>query len=92
MRAAEAHWRITGDASKAVPVLAALAGPLPVGVRALQTLLLIGSPYPPHLQPHLRHRATAERRLVSSSGLVFPGTELRPMDDHLREAARQMLA
>ncbi|MFD8252493.1 hypothetical protein [Streptomyces werraensis] len=92
MRAAEAHWRITGDASKAVPVLTALAGPLPVGVRALQTLLLIGPPFPPHLQPRLRHWATAERRLVSSSGLVFPGAELRPLDDQLREAARQMLA
>ncbi|MFF5343968.1 hypothetical protein ACFY4H_25150 [Streptomyces althioticus] len=92
MRAAEAHWRITGDASKAVPVLTTLAGPLPVGVRALQTLALIGPPFPPHLQPHLRHWSTAERRQVSSSGLLLPGPELHPMDNQLRETARQMLA
>ncbi|GGM26415.1 hypothetical protein GCM10010129_83630 [Streptomyces fumigatiscleroticus] len=92
MRAAEAYWRITGDASKAVPVLTALAGPLPVGVRALQTLLLIGPPFPSHLQPHLQHWSTAKRRVVSSYGLVSPGTELRPLDDQLRETARQMLA
>ncbi|NEC48216.1 hypothetical protein G3I18_06455, partial [Actinospica acidiphila] len=92
MRAAEAHWRITGDASKAVPVLTSLAGPSPVGVRALQTLLLIGPPIPPHLQPQLQRWASAERRLVSSSGLIFPGTELRPLDDQLQKTARQMLA
>ncbi|MFE7531717.1 hypothetical protein ACFU7Y_39360 [Kitasatospora sp. NPDC057542] len=90
LHAAEAHWRITGDPSAALPVLAALVNPsLPVGLRALQALHRIGPPYPPDLQPHLLHWATSERRLLHEYGICFPAQRHR--DDELRETARRML-
>lgn len=92
MHAAEAHWRITGDASKATPVLAALAGPLPVGVATLRTLLLIGPPYPSRLPPDLVPWATSERRVARDYGLAPAGSGRRHLDDRLRAAAREMLA
>ncbi|MFF3941485.1 HEAT repeat domain-containing protein [Streptomyces phaeofaciens] len=91
MHAAEAHWRITEDASTARPVLTALAGPLPVGVRALRTLLLIGPPFPADLRPRLLRWSTSERRLLPSYALSADG-DGRSLDDRLRDAARQMLA
>ncbi|WP_331733559.1 hypothetical protein OG948_59845 (plasmid) [Embleya sp. NBC_00888] len=88
--AAEAHWRITGDRSKAVPVLTALAESLPAPVLALETLLSIGPPYPPHLRPHLLRWSTTDRRAVSSDDPFAPSTDL-PLDTRLRSAATRML-
>ncbi|MER5402779.1 HEAT repeat domain-containing protein [Streptomyces sp. NPDC002599] len=90
-RAAETHWRITGDPSTALPILTTLAGPLPVGIHALKTLLQIGQPLPPGLQPHLEHWATSPRRLVLDYGLPAPDTGLRHLDNQLRDIARQLL-
>ncbi|MFE3206057.1 HEAT repeat domain-containing protein [Embleya sp. NPDC059237] len=87
--AAEAHWRITGDRSTAVPVLTDLAETLPLP--ALETLLAIGPPYPTYLRPHLLHWATTDRRVLPNDDIFAPPTELPP-DTRLRSAATRMLA
>lgn len=88
--AAEAHWRITGEPSAALPVLTALVDPSrPVGVRALKAVHRIGPPYPSDLRPQLLHWATSERRLLREYGTCFP--DQRHRDDQLRETARRML-
>ncbi|MFF4922469.1 hypothetical protein ACFY4B_17980 [Kitasatospora sp. NPDC001261] len=90
LHAAEAHWRITGDPSVALPALTALVDPSrPVGVRALQALHRIGPPYPSDLRPQLPHWAASERRLLREYGTRFPAQRHR--DDQLRETARRML-
>ncbi|MFD0403723.1 hypothetical protein [Kitasatospora sp. NPDC127116] len=90
LHAAEAHWRITGDPSVALPVLTALLDPSrPVGVRALQAVHRIGPPYPSDLRPQLLHWATSERRLLREYGTCYPAQRHR--DDQLRETARRML-
>ncbi|MFE0627846.1 hypothetical protein ACFW3D_12845 [Streptomyces sp. NPDC058864] len=76
MRAAEAHWRITGDPSPAVASLTALAGPTPVGVAALR--------------PRLRVWADSRRRLMATLWEWVP-EHLRPDDDVLRETAMRLL-
>ncbi|MFE3205609.1 HEAT repeat domain-containing protein [Embleya sp. NPDC059237] len=85
--AAEAHWRITGDHSEAVPVLTDLAETLPLA--ALETLLAIGPPYPSRLRPRLLHWANTDRRVLTDD-IFAPPTEA-PMDTQLRSAATRML-
>ncbi|OPC76830.1 hypothetical protein B4N89_46005 [Embleya scabrispora] len=87
LRAAEAHWRITGDRSAAVPVLTALAETLPLAT--LEILLAIGRPYPSRLRPRLLQWATTDRRVLTDD-IFAPPTET-PMDTQLRSAAKRML-
>jgi hypothetical protein len=92
LRAAEAHWRITGDTSRALPVLTALVTALPVGAHALRVLRLTGVPCPPALRPTLAVWASSDRRVLGRYHLGDPWSEGGNRDDRLREDARQMLA
>ncbi|WP_330458004.1 hypothetical protein OIB37_14510 [Streptomyces sp. NBC_00820] len=91
-RAAEAHWRITGDPTRAAPVLADLAGPSPVGVSALRVLLAMGPPFPDHLYQDLPRWAASERRVVECYDLFSQHAGARTLDDRIRDVARRMLA
>jgi hypothetical protein len=89
MRAAEAHWRITGDPySVAVPVFTALTGPEPVGILALERLIEIGST-PEELRSELHHWAHSERRVAAVDPWSFASP--RYDDDRLRDAALTLL-
>ncbi|MEU4096356.1 hypothetical protein [Streptomyces sp. NPDC026673] len=89
MRAAEAHWRITGDPAVALPVLTEVAVPAPVGIAALGTLVEIGVT-PPELRPRLTEWAHSPRR-VCPAGWHTSFSELRPEDDRLRELSLRLL-
>ncbi|MFD7690500.1 hypothetical protein [Streptomyces sp. NPDC059781] len=83
--AAEAHHWITGSPDDAVPVLAELAGPSPVGLHALKALAAIGRT-PEELRPTLRACAFSPRRLLGDS----PFSEDHE-DEELRAAAWSLL-
>ncbi|WP_030848041.1 hypothetical protein [Streptomyces sp. NRRL F-4474] len=85
MAAAEAHHTITGSPERAVPILAALVGPTPVGLRALEALAGIGR-IPDELRPTLRSFASSPLRLLSAT----PFSEVHP-DEELRALARRLL-
>ncbi|MEW1910089.1 hypothetical protein AB0442_16800 [Kitasatospora sp. NPDC085895] len=87
LAAAEAHHRITGSPDRAVPVLAGLAGPSPVGLAALRALAAIGRT-PEELRPTLRGLAFSPLRLLTDSGLSATGHP----DEELRALARTLLA
>jgi hypothetical protein len=86
MSAAAAHWRITRDPERAVPILAEIAGPSPVGLSALQALAETGTA-PEDLRPALRHWAYSPRRLLATT---WPPAIPNP-DDELRDAALRLL-
>lgn len=87
MAAAEAlHW-ITGSPDRAVPVLAELVGPTPVGVRALKALAATGQ-VPEELRPTLRSFAFSPLRLIHDS----PLSGQDHLDEELRILARTLLA
>ncbi|WP_168714550.1 hypothetical protein [Streptomyces sp. A0592] len=85
MAAAEAHHRITGSPERAVPILAALVGPTPVGLCALKALAAIGG-VPDELRPTLRSFAFSPLRLLSA----MPFSQVHP-DEELRTLARALL-
>ncbi|MFE2140992.1 hypothetical protein ACFXA3_04420 [Streptomyces sp. NPDC059456] len=90
LAAAEALYRITGSADRSVPVLAELAGPTPVGLRAVRALAAVGRA-PQELHPTLHTLAFSPRRLLGDaphSGDGHPDTELRAWAHRLLEAAR----
>ncbi|MER6353829.1 HEAT repeat domain-containing protein [Streptomyces sp. NPDC001634] len=87
MAAAEAHWSITGDPERAVPVLAELTGASPVGLRALEALVEIGA-VPEELRPRLRHLAWSPLRLMP---VAWP-PEIPHPDERLRAAALRLLS
>ncbi|WP_030267011.1 hypothetical protein [Streptomyces sp. NRRL B-24484] len=87
LAAAEAHHRITGSADRAVPVLAGLAGPSPVGLAALRALAAVGRT-PEQLRPTLRGLAFSPLRLLAASGLSGTGHP----DEELRALAWTLLA
>ncbi|MFF9483498.1 hypothetical protein [Streptomyces sp. NPDC014676] len=84
--AAEAHHWITGSPDDAVPVLAELAGPSPVGLHALKALAAIGRT-PEELRPTLRACAFSPRRLLGAT----PFSEDHE-DEELRAVAWSLLA
>ncbi|MCK7622438.1 hypothetical protein MUU72_04795 [Streptomyces sp. RS10V-4] len=86
MAAAEAHHWITGAPDRAVPVLAELVGPTPVGLRALKALAATGRA-PEELRPTLRALAFSPTRLLSDSPFSGPDHP----DEELRAAARTLL-
>lgn len=81
LAAAEVHHWATGFPDRAVPVLAALVGPSPVGLDALRTLTEIGR-CPEDLRPALRE-------LLSPRRLLYTGE--RDADGELRALARTAL-
>ncbi|WP_030857938.1 hypothetical protein [Streptomyces sp. NRRL S-37] len=83
--AAEAHHWITGSPADAVPVLAELAGPSPVGLHALKALAVIGRT-PEGLRPALRACAFSPRRLLGAT----PFSEDHE-DEELRAVAWSLL-
>ncbi|MFD5619646.1 hypothetical protein [Streptomyces yangpuensis] len=86
MAAAEAHHTVTGSPERAVPVLAGLIGPTPVGLSALKALAAIGR-VPEELRPALRSFAFSPLRLLPA----MPFSEVHP-DEELRALARSLLA
>ncbi|KAB1986331.1 hypothetical protein [Streptomyces triticiradicis] len=84
--AAEAHHWITGSPDRAVPVLAELAGPSPVGISALKALATTGR-CPEELHPALRSYVSSPKRLLPDS--PFSGQD-HP-DDELRTLSRLLL-
>ncbi|WP_405831306.1 hypothetical protein [Streptomyces sp. NBC_01176] len=87
MAAAEAHHWITGSPDRAVPVLAELVEPTPVGLRALKALAAIGR-VPEELRPTLRSFVSSPLRLLSDSPLSREGHP----DEELRALAGGLLA
>ncbi|MFE0464306.1 hypothetical protein ACFW1A_34135 [Kitasatospora sp. NPDC058965] len=87
MAAARAHSRITGSTERAVPVLAELVGPTPVGVRALDALAEIGE-VPAELDAALARFARSGQRLYPDSPFAGPDH----LDEELRALARRLLA
>ncbi|MCX5589255.1 hypothetical protein [Streptomyces erythrochromogenes] len=85
MAAAEAHHKVTGSPERAVPILAALIGPTPVGLCALKALAAIGR-VPDELRPRLRYFASSPLRLLSA----MPFSQVHP-DEELRTLARTLL-
>ncbi|MFI0967279.1 hypothetical protein ACH4S8_38720 [Streptomyces sp. NPDC021080] len=85
--AAKAHLWITGSPDRAVPVLAALVGPTPVGLSALRTLATTGRS-PKDLHPTLRSYASSPKRLMADS----PVSGQNHADDELRTLSRLLLA
>ncbi|MEW2131932.1 hypothetical protein [Streptomyces sp. NPDC005435] len=86
MAAAEAHLRISGSPDRALPVITALAGPTPAGVRALRALTALGE-VPEEIRPVLRGLAFSPVRLISDPLFEPPG---RP-DHELRTLAWNLL-
>lgn len=92
LAAAAAYRRITGDARPAVEAAAAcLTGPRRPGapdlrLRAVSELAAVGAA-PEPLRPLLHGFATAERRVLSGSGLLSPARD----DEQLRCCARLLL-
>ncbi|AWW41681.1 hypothetical protein [Streptomyces cadmiisoli] len=87
MAAAEALYWITGSPDRAVPVLAELVSPTPVGLRALKALAATGQ-VPEELRPTLRSFFFSPRRLIPNSPLSGQGHQ----DEELRTLARTLLA
>jgi hypothetical protein len=85
--AAEAHHWITGSPDRAVPVLAELVGPTPVGLHALEALAAIGETAE-ELRPSLRAFAFSPLRLLGNASL---SEQIHP-DEELRTLARRLLA
>ncbi|GAA3873138.1 hypothetical protein [Streptomyces sedi] len=85
--AAEVHLRASGSADRAVPVLAELAGPTPVGLHALRALAEAAQA-PEDLRPTLRACAFSPRRLMCDSPFSGP----RHPDEELRAVAFALLA
>ncbi|MFJ9942727.1 hypothetical protein [Streptomyces erythrochromogenes] len=85
MAAAEAHHQVTGSPERAVPILADLVGPTPVGLCALKALAAIGE-VPDELRPTLRSFASSPLRLLSA----MPFAHVHP-DEELRTLARTLL-
>ncbi|MGW2269765.1 hypothetical protein [Streptomyces yangpuensis] len=86
MAAAEAHHTVTGSPERAVPVLAGLIGPTPVGLAALKALAAIGRA-PEELRPVLRSFASSPSRLLPAT----PFSDVHP-DEELRALALSLLA
>ncbi|MFG2341250.1 hypothetical protein [Streptomyces yangpuensis] len=86
MAAAEAHHTVTGSPERALPVLAGLIGPTPVGLSALKALAAIGR-VPEELRPVLRSFAVSPLRLLPA----MPFSDVHP-DEELRTLARSLLA
>lgn len=86
MAAAEAHHTATGSPERAVPILAALIAPTPVGLYALRALAAIGR-FPEELRPTLRSFAFSPLRLLPA----IPFAEVHP-DEELRTLSRTLLA
>ncbi|MFE1290476.1 hypothetical protein [Streptomyces sp. NPDC058751] len=85
--AAEAHHWITGSPDRAVPVLAELAGPSPVGLSALKALATAGRS-PKELRPALRSYVSSPKRLLPDSPFSGQGHQ----DEELRTVSRLLLA
>ncbi|MFD5878720.1 hypothetical protein [Streptomyces yangpuensis] len=85
MAAAEAHHTATGSPERAVPILAGLIGPTPVGLSALKALAAIGR-VPEELRPALRAFAVSPLRLLPAT----PFSDVHP-DEELRALARSLL-
>ncbi|WP_157963690.1 hypothetical protein [Actinocorallia populi] len=89
LHAADAHRRITGDPHAcAVPVLTGLAGPSPVGIRALEGLLET-EVVSEGIRPHLDEWAHSRRRTVEDEPCF--STSLVPDDDRLRALSLALL-
>ncbi|MHC5903018.1 hypothetical protein ACVNF4_03755 [Streptomyces sp. S6] len=86
LAAAEVHHWITGAPDRAVPVLAALVGPTPVGLDALRTLTALGH-CPEDLRPTLRGISFSPLRLLTD----HPHSGQGHADDELRTLARTLL-
>ncbi|MEU6760676.1 hypothetical protein [Streptomyces sp. NPDC046685] len=84
--AAEAHHALTGSPDRAVPVLAELVSPSPVGLSALKALAAIGE-VPEDLHPTLRAFAFSPNRLLSNT----PFKEGTHPDEELRTVAWSLL-
>jgi hypothetical protein len=87
MSAAEAHYWITGSADRALPIIAELVGPTPVGIQALRALVALGR-FPAEIRPTLHHLATSPRRLLTDS----PSSVADHQDEDARTLARTLLA
>ncbi|MFH8395340.1 hypothetical protein [Streptomyces sp. NPDC018036] len=85
--AAEAHHWITGSPDRAVPVLAAVAGPTPVGLSALRALVATGRS-PKDLHPALHAYIASPERLITDT----PVSGQDHADDELRTLSRVLLA
>ncbi|MFJ3794518.1 hypothetical protein [Kitasatospora sp. NPDC090091] len=85
--AAEAHHSITGSPDRAVPLLAELVAPTPVGLRALKALAAIGHA-PEELRPTLRAFSFSPLRVLVDS----PYSGQDHPDEELRASARSLLA
>ncbi|MFE9426483.1 hypothetical protein ACFYNO_26375 [Kitasatospora sp. NPDC006697] len=85
--AAEAVYRITGSPDRAVPVLAGVVGPTPVGLQALRALTEIGR-FPEELRPTLRGLAFSPLRRLTDQLRSGPTHQ----DEELRGLARTLLA
>ncbi|MEV7526308.1 hypothetical protein [Streptomyces sp. NPDC091371] len=86
MAAAEALHALTGSPDRAVPVLAELVSPSPVGLSALRALAAIGE-VPEDLRPTLRAFAFSPLRLLSD----LPFNEDVHADEELRTLAWSLL-
>ncbi|MFG2750800.1 serine/threonine-protein kinase [Streptomyces xanthophaeus] len=84
--AAAAHHALTGSPDRAVPVLAELVSPSPVGLSALTALAAIGEA-PEHLRPRLRALAFSPLRLLGD----LPFDEDTHPDEQLRTLAWKLL-
>ncbi|MFI0940356.1 hypothetical protein [Streptomyces sp. NPDC021020] len=84
--AAAAAFHLTGDPTRATPVLTAAVAPTPTGLHALKTLATMG-PAPAELRAQLHEFATSPHRLLG------PSTAEEPHPDaQLRELSRRLLA
>ncbi|MGR6968152.1 hypothetical protein ACU639_00770 [Streptomyces cynarae] len=87
MAAAEAHHWITGSPDRAIPILAEIVSPTPVGLHALKALAATGH-VPEDLRPTLRAFFFSPLRLLNDSPLSGQGHP----DEELRTLARTLLA
>jgi hypothetical protein len=85
--AAEAHHWITGSPDRAVPVLANLVAPTPVGLSALKALAFIGQA-PEELHPTLTSFVSSSLRLLTDSPFSVQGHP----DEELRALSRMLLS
>ncbi|MFF0295838.1 hypothetical protein ACFYST_19035 [Kitasatospora sp. NPDC004614] len=88
VEAAEAHWRITGDPDRTLPVLLAALSRRAPAVHALTVLRRIGRPLPPE------HRALVEGWLATDRRVPVGKDHFWNMreEDQLRAEARLLLA
>ncbi|GAA1959218.1 hypothetical protein [Kitasatospora viridis] len=86
LAAAQTHHWITGSPDRAVPVLAELVVPKPVGLEAMAALASTGR-VPAELRPALEHFASSPVRLIADSPVSGEGHP----DEELRTLARRLL-